>query len=285
VSLFFPPKKLFILFSLPLSDQNCSSGGMSSNCVKGRVGGGEAGKKAKTTPDVGEKSVSEKSQATRTCRNPLEKSKSKQTEFFVREVKDKRMTKNGPKFLIGWSDFPHERDDTREPISNLTGSEHMICEFQKQYTLDYEMKTADVLKQVTDRKKSVNEKNARTELDKTTDNIQETRDDNACDDAEKAVERQNPIIQSLDRVLTRGDKLFTGQPKENLDMMFTKLLIQEDLLNLGESAHFQDFMLEVSKDSYKGASRQTVRALLSLLSDLGHKEARVFVSRCLQGGT
>jgi hypothetical protein len=32
--------------------------------------------------------------------NPFEKSKSKQTEFFVREVKDKRMTKNGPEFLI-----------------------------------------------------------------------------------------------------------------------------------------------------------------------------------------
>jgi len=73
-------------FFLPLSDQNCSSGGMSSKRSKGSVGGGEAGKKAKTTPDAGEKSVSEKSQATRTCRNPFEKSKSKQTEFFVLEV-------------------------------------------------------------------------------------------------------------------------------------------------------------------------------------------------------
>ena len=54
---------------------------------------------------VSEKSVSEKSQATRTCRNPFEKSKSKQTEFFVREVKDKRMTKNGPEFLIGGVTF------------------------------------------------------------------------------------------------------------------------------------------------------------------------------------
>jgi hypothetical protein len=149
------------------------------------VGVGEAGKKAKTTPDAGEKSVSEKSQATRTCRNPFEKSKSKQTEFFVREVKDKRMTKNGPEFLIGWRDFPLERDDTWEPISNLTGSEHMICEFQKQHALDYEMKTAAVLKQVADRKKAVNEKNASTALDKTADDIQEARDDNACDDAEE----------------------------------------------------------------------------------------------------
>ena len=172
-------------FFLPLSDQICSSGGMSSKRAKGSVGGGEAGKKAKTTPDAGEKSVSEKSQATRTCRNPFEKSKSKQTEFFVREVKDKRMTKNGPEFLIGWRDFPLERDDTWEPISNLTGSEHMICEFQKQYALDYEMKTAAVLKQVADRKKAVNEKNASTALDKTADDIQEARDDNACDDAEE----------------------------------------------------------------------------------------------------
>jgi hypothetical protein len=61
----------------------------------------------------------------------------------------------------------------------------MICEFQKQHTLDYEMKTAAVLKQVTDRKKTVNEKNTSTALDKTDDDIQEARDDNACDDAEE----------------------------------------------------------------------------------------------------
>ena len=105
--------------------------GMLNKRGKGSVGGGEAGKKAKTTPDAH-------------CRNPFEKSKSKQTEFFVREVKDKRMTKNGPEFLIGWRDFPLERDDTWEPTSNLTGSEHRICEFQKQHALDYEMKTAAV---------------------------------------------------------------------------------------------------------------------------------------------
>ncbi len=53
---------------------------------KGSVGGGEAGEKTKTIPDAGGKSVSEKSQATSTCRNPFEKSKSKQTEFFVRDM-------------------------------------------------------------------------------------------------------------------------------------------------------------------------------------------------------
>ncbi len=47
------------------------------------------------------------------------------------------------------------------------------------------MKTTVVLKQVDDRKKTVNEKNTSTALDKTTDNIQEARDDNACDDAEE----------------------------------------------------------------------------------------------------
>ncbi len=47
------------------------------------------------------------------------------------------------------------------------------------------MKTAVVLKQVVDRKKVVNEKNTSTVLDKTADDIQEARDDNACDDAEE----------------------------------------------------------------------------------------------------
>jgi hypothetical protein len=48
----------------------------------------------------------------------------------------------------------------------------MICEFQKQYELDY-----------ADRRKDMNEKNASTALDNTTDDIQETRDDNGGDDA------------------------------------------------------------------------------------------------------
>jgi len=93
-------------------------------------------------------------------------------EFFVREVKDKRMTKNGPEFLIGCRDFPLEKDDTWEPKTNLTGSEHMICEFQKQHELDY-----------ADRRKGMNEKNTSTALDNTADDIQELRDDNGGDDA------------------------------------------------------------------------------------------------------
>ena len=45
----------------------------------------------------------------------------------------------------------------------------MICEFQKQYTLDYAEKSAPVLKQVAGRRKGMNEKNASTALDNTAD--------------------------------------------------------------------------------------------------------------------
>ena len=82
------------------------------------------------------------------------------------------MTKNGPEVLIGWRDFPLEKDDTWEPKTNLTGSEHMICEFQNQHELDY-----------ADRRKSMMEKNVSTALDNTADDIQEARDDNEGDDA------------------------------------------------------------------------------------------------------
>ena len=54
---------------------------------------------------------------------------------------------------------------------NLTGSEHMICEFQNQHELDYD-----------DRRKTMDEKNASTALDNTTNDIQEARDDNGGDD-------------------------------------------------------------------------------------------------------
>jgi hypothetical protein len=78
-------------------------------------------------------------------------------------------------------------------------------------------------------------------------------------------------------------KLLTGTDKDNLDMMFTKLIIHEDLpLTLGESTYFHDFMLEVSKGSYKGACADTVRGLVSVLSDLGQKQCRLFVSTWTQ---
>ena len=66
----------------------------------GTVGEGAAGKNAKATQHAGGQSVSEKSQATRTSKNVFEKSKSN-TQYFVREVKGRRMTKNGVEFLIG----------------------------------------------------------------------------------------------------------------------------------------------------------------------------------------
>ena len=68
--------------------------------VKGSVGKGEVGQKAKGTQHVGGQSVCEKSQVTRTSKNVFEKSNSK-TQYFVREVKWRRMTKNGVEFLIG----------------------------------------------------------------------------------------------------------------------------------------------------------------------------------------
>ncbi len=66
----------------------------------GTVKEGAACKKAKATQHVGGQSVSEKSQTTRTSKNFFEKSNSK-TQYFVREVKGRRMTKNGVEFQIG----------------------------------------------------------------------------------------------------------------------------------------------------------------------------------------
>jgi hypothetical protein len=58
---------------------------MLSKCGKEREREGEAGKKAKTTPDAGGKSVSEKSQATRTSKNPFEKSSSNRQNISFRQ--------------------------------------------------------------------------------------------------------------------------------------------------------------------------------------------------------
>ena len=88
--------------------------------------------------------MSEKSQVTRTSNNLFETSNTK-TQFFVREVKDRRTTKNGVEFLIGWRDFPLDKDDTWEPITNLPGSEHMIAEFQKSWEEEYKIKTSEQL--------------------------------------------------------------------------------------------------------------------------------------------
>ena len=49
--------------------------------------------------------------------------------------------------------------------------------FKSSITFDYEAKTAAVLKEVADKRKAINEKNASTALDNRADDIQEARDD------------------------------------------------------------------------------------------------------------
>ena len=135
--------------------------------AKGTVGDGAAGKKAKATEQPGGQCVSEKSQATRTSKNVFEKSNSK-TQYFVREVKGRRMTKNGVEFLIGWRDFPLDKDDTWEPITNLRGSEHMIAEFHRNWEEQYKIKTSEQLQSVIDKRNTRNEKNAQTQRERDT---------------------------------------------------------------------------------------------------------------------
>jgi len=135
--------------------------------AKGTVGDGAAGKKTKATQHAGGQSVSEKSQATRTSKNVFEKSNSK-TQYFVREVKGRRMTKNGVEFLIGWRDFPLDKDDTWEPITNLPGSEHMIAEFQRHWEEQYKIKTSEQLQSVIDKRNTLNEKNDQTQHERNT---------------------------------------------------------------------------------------------------------------------
>ena len=70
-----------------------------------------------TTQHVGGQSVSEKSQTTRTSKNLFEKSNSK-TQYFVREVKGRRMTKNGVEFLIGQRNTRNEKNDETQRDRN-----------------------------------------------------------------------------------------------------------------------------------------------------------------------
>ncbi len=53
------------------------------------------------------------------------------------------MTKNGVEFLIGWRDFPLDKDETWEPITSLPGSEHMIAEFQRHWEEQYKIKNSN----------------------------------------------------------------------------------------------------------------------------------------------
>jgi hypothetical protein len=122
--------------------------------AKGTVGDGAAGKKANSN-----------------------------TQYFVREVKGRRMTKNGVEFLIGWRDFPLDKDDTWEPITNLPGSEHMIAEYQRIWEEQYKIKTSEQLQSVIDQRNTRNEKNAQTQRERdTTVDVEEVRTDGDEDD-------------------------------------------------------------------------------------------------------
>ena len=104
--------------------------------------------------------------------------------------------------------------------------------------------------------------------------------------APRTQEQRTTILDVLNHDVTRGDKHVTGAAKGNLDMMFTKIIIHENWrLSFGESTYLHDFMMEVSKGSYRGSCHDTVRGLVSVLSDLGQEQCRLFVSTCLRGGT
>ena len=68
--------------------------------------------------------------------------------------------------FIGWRDFPLDKDDTWEPITNLPGSEHMIAEFQKSWEEEYKIKTSEQLQSLIDKRNTRNEKNAKTQRDR-----------------------------------------------------------------------------------------------------------------------
>ena len=125
---------------------------------KTNTGEGGKGKKSRTvSDDSGSKSLSDtstsagvKSTAIRTSVNIFEASKSDKPQYFVDKVKDKRRTKgNNLEFLIGWRGFPDPNHDTWEPLHHLSGSEHMIREFNQQWEKDYvELTTGTLLDSV-----------------------------------------------------------------------------------------------------------------------------------------
>ena len=89
---------------------------------------------------VGESSTGAKSTVIHTSVNIFETSKRVKSQYFVDVVKDKRRTKNNNlEFLIGWRGFPDPKDDTWEPLDHLSGSEHMIREFNEQWEKDYDV--------------------------------------------------------------------------------------------------------------------------------------------------
>jgi hypothetical protein len=109
---------------------------------KTNTGEGVKGKKGRTvSDDVGGKYLSDtstsagvKSPVIHTSVNIFETSKRDKPQYFVDKVKDKRRTKNNNlEFLIGWGGFPDPKYDTWEHLGHLSGSEHMIREFNDQW--------------------------------------------------------------------------------------------------------------------------------------------------------
>ena len=64
--------------------------------------------------------------------------------------------------------YPKAIHDTWEPLAHLTGSEHIIREFNQKWEQDYVRKMTETLQTVTDRRRIVLEKNAqRTDIEQT----------------------------------------------------------------------------------------------------------------------
>ncbi len=87
---------------------------------------------------------------------------------------------------VTWpSDYPLDKDDTWEPVNSLTGSEHMICEFQRSVHTAYILLQSRItqlklqmyreVKEVEDKRKIFHEKNTSTTLDNRVDVIQKTK--------------------------------------------------------------------------------------------------------------
>jgi hypothetical protein len=145
---------------------------MEKRSDKTNTGEGGKGKKGKTvSDDTGGKSLSDtstsagvKSTVIRTSVIIFESSKRDKSQYFVDKVKDKRRTKNNNlEFLIGCRGFPDPKDDTWETLGHLSGSEHMIREFNEQWEKDYVRKPAETLEAQTVRRKRAAEQNDQRE--------------------------------------------------------------------------------------------------------------------------
>ncbi len=103
---------------------------------------------------MGENSTGGKSAVIRSSGNIFESSRRDKSEYFVDVVKDKRTKNNILEFLIGWCDFPDTVHDTWDPLVHLSGSEHMIREFNQKWEEDYVRKTVETLQVQADRRTS-----------------------------------------------------------------------------------------------------------------------------------